>query len=406
MKRMTALLLMSVFFIGVAVYAANDNLRGGGEGSRGGGGGAIRPASPARQSSPMRMSQPRQARQPMVIRMNHSGNSGGLRPQQPTYGKIQWNRTAPTRQKAAAPVQRVQATRQLSATHVAGVRAANVVHHHAYAQGYVRQKLSKIGVKTEPSHIADRSEIVSTDRARSVIAYPRTGLNGAAIKGTLVSPRQFNSTGVRAQMGLVNRPAFTAQIVRENASETQRGRTYWHSGEGFNYAHYIDNSGYHWYGFYNDSQYFWARNYAGRWWWYDTGFNRWCFYNDDYWWWQDPYHVGDLYCYDDDSYVPVNSVDDQIVVSGAEEANETVYKSPDGTRTVKVVQTDGDAFLYDAAQIPSFDPIYLASGVQNIQFSDTNNGRPLEIILKLNDGSFDMFDSQGHPFNNDAANAN
>jgi hypothetical protein len=396
MKRITFLSLMLVLAVGVAVCAAEEH--GGGGGSRGGGGGT------ARQSAPMRRSAA--VRQPMVIRMNHSNNNGGLRAQKPSYGQIQWNRAKTTGPKAVVPAQRVQATRQLGVTHTAGVRSANVSHHHAYTQGYVRQKLSKIGVKSEPSHITDRSEMVSTDRAHSTINYPRTGPKGEAIHGTLVSPRQFNSTGVRAQMGLVNRPEFSAQIGRENASETVRGRTYWHSGAGFNYAHYIDNSGYHWYGFYSGSQYFWTRNYAGRWWWYDTGYNRWCFYNDDYWWWQDPYHVGDLYCYDDDSYVAANSADDQIVVSGAEEPNETAYNSPDGTRSVKVVQNDGDAFLYDTAAIPTFDPIYLASGVQSVQFSNTSNGRPLEIVVKLNDGSFDLFGADGKSYSTDAAETN
>jgi hypothetical protein len=362
----------------VALYAGDKRGGGGGRSSLGAGG----------------------SRQPMTIHMNHSSGSGGsFRSSQPSYGQIQWNHSTTARSKSSIPAQRVQATRQLNAAHVAGVRNANVVHHHAYAQGYVRQKLSNIGVKSEPSHITDRSEMVSTDRAHSTISYPQTGPKGEAIKGSLVSPRQFNNAGVRAQMGLVNRPAFTAQIGLENSSETQRGQTYWHSGAGFNYAHYIDNSGYNWYGFYGGSQYFWTRNYAGRWWWYDTGFNRWCFYNGDYWWWQDPYHVGDLYCYDDDSYVPVNSAEDQIVVSGAEESNETTYGRPDGTRNVKVAQGDGDAFLYDAAAIPAFDPIYLASGVQSVQYSNAGNGRPLEIVLKLNDGSFDLFDAQGNTYN-------
>ena len=390
MKRITILFGVLAFLTAVVLYAAEirgANVNRGGGGIRSGG---VRSSAGASRSF--------SARQPMTIHMNHSSNMGSFRTGQPSYGQIQWNHTT-ANSRPMVPAQRVQATRQLNTTRATGVRNANVIHHHAYAQGYVRQKLSKIGVKSEPSHITDRSELVSTDRTHSTINYPRTGPKGEAIKGSLVSSRQFNNAGVRAQMGLVNRPAFAAQIGRENANETARGRTYWHSGTGFNYAHYIDNSGYHWYGFYNDNQYFWTRNYAGRWWWYDSGFNRWCFYNDNYWWWQDTYHVGDLYCYDDDSYVPVNSAEDQIVVSGAEEPNETTYQSPDGTRMVKVVQTDGDAFLYDTAAVPTFDPIYLASGVQSIQFSDASNGRPLEVVVKLNDGSFDLFDSQGNAYN-------
>ena len=338
----------------------------------------------------------------MMIHMNHSASGGSFRAGQPSYGQIHWNHTTAVNPRSIGTVQRVQATRQLNTARVAGVRNANVVHHHAYQQGYVRQKLSKIGVKSEPSHITDRSEMVATDRAHSTINYPRTGPQGEAIHGSQVSPRAFNSPAVRDQMGLVSRADFTAQIGRENANETERGRFYWHSGDGFNYAHYIDNWGYHWYGFYNGNQYFWTRNYAGRWWWYDTGFNRWCFYNNNYWWWQDPYHVGDLYCYDDDDYIPVNSADDQIVVTGNEEANETAYTSADGSRTVKVSQVDGDAYLYDNAAVPTFDPVYLASGVQSVQYSDAGNGRPVEIVLRLSDGSYDMFDDQGRPYSSES----
>jgi len=58
-----------------------------------------------------------------------------------------------------------------------------------------------------------------------------------------------------------------------------------------------------------------------------------------------------------------------------------------------------DAFLYDTANPPSFDPVYLASKVTQVQFSNPNNGRPLEVVLTLSDGSFDMFDGQGNTYN-------
>ncbi len=57
-----------------------------------------------------------------------------------------------------------------------------------------------------------------------------------------------------------------------------------------------------------------------------------------------------------------------------------------------------DAYLYDTSKEPSFNPVYLASGVKDVQFSDTSSGRPLQIVLKLNDNSFDIFDGQGLPY--------
>jgi hypothetical protein len=332
--------------------------------------------------------------------MSHSTGSTGYHPgYKPSYGQVQRSQAQPVQHTFQRAAPQAQAARPVAAARAPGVREAAAVRHHAYTPGYVRKKLSNIGVKTEPRYITDRSEIVSTDRAHSRIGMPSTGPQGGAFKANLVSSRQFNGSLVRNQMTAVNRPEYMQRIDRENLTETQRGRYYWHTDGGFSYSHYIDNSGYHWYGWYAGDQFFWTRNYDGRWWWYDEAYNRWDFYNDNYWWWQDPNHVGELYVYNNDDYIPANSADDPVVVTGAESSGEAVYTSPDGKRVVKIVPGDGDAFLYEGTETQNFTPIYLASGVQSMQFSDVNNGRPLEIMLKLNDGSWDLFDAEGHPYN-------
>lgn len=400
MKRMTALVLTTSLLMGAGLCAADDQKETNGKRPS-------RSPAAARPSSNARTSRPAQARQPVVIQMNHSAGASRYQPaRQPSYGRTQWSPASPSHAKSAPrPAVRVQPTRMLQTTPAKGVRLANAVHHQAYKPAYVQKQLSAVGVKREPSYITDRSEVVSSDRAHSVIGNPRTGPRGEAFKGSMVSPRNFNSGAVRGQMAIVNNPDYLRRIAVENRSETQRDHMYWHGAQGvdYTYAHYIDNSGYHWYGWYTGDQFFWTRNYDGRWWWYDTGYNRWCFYNDDNWWWQDPYHVGELYVYNDDSYIPANSAEDPVVVSGAEQSDDLVYNSPDGKRTVKVEQSDGDAFLYDTANQPSFDPIYLASGVQSVQYSDVDNGRPLEIVLRLNDGSYDLFDAQGYPYNSETS---
>src|ERR1700677_3705897 len=131
-ERIAILSGVLAFLAAVALYAGDRN--GGGGGSRGGGG-----------RSSMGMSG---SRQPMMIHMNHSASGGSFRAGQPSYGQIHWNHTTAVNPRSIGTVQRVQATRQLNTARVAGVRNANVVHHHAYQQGYVRQKLSKIGVKS------------------------------------------------------------------------------------------------------------------------------------------------------------------------------------------------------------------------------------------------------------------
>lgn len=279
-----------------------------------------------------------------------------------------------------------------------GMHAAVSIHHHPYSTGYVRKKLQNIGVKNEPSYITDRAEIIHTDRAHSTIGFPRIGPDHNALSATAFSSRHFNDPIVRGHMALVDGPEWRSRIDGFNRTEFERGRYYWHAGDGFNYCHYIDGSGYHWWGWYLGNQFFWNRYFGGRWWWYDSDFDRWCFWNEGFWWWQDPYHVGDLYCYNDDTYVPCNSAEDQVVVQGSAGVQFQSYTSPDGTRLVKVAADTQDAFLYDTANPPTFNPIYLASGVESVQFSNTSNGRPLEIILKLNDGSFDVLDGQGTPY--------
>jgi hypothetical protein len=87
------------------------------------------------------------------------------------------------------------------------------------------------------------------------------------------------------------------------------------------------------------------------------------------------------------------------VVTAPSDANEHDYTSPDGSRLVKLFADSQDAFLYDTAVPPDFQPVYLASGVKSVNFSNLNNGRPLEILLILNDSSFDMFDSYGNTYN-------
>jgi hypothetical protein len=385
---------------------------------RGGeGGGARESSAPAARSVASRPAPAYHA--PVVINMSH-GSSGGHNqnfPSQqsvssqpartsPSYGQLRWsgNSQVTTRPQIQTGVQVGvvgQAYQRPSVQNYAhtGVRAAVAIHHHAYTQGYVRKKLQKMGVAAEPNLITDRAEIIHTDRAHSIIRYPQNGMDHKPITATMVSPRHYNDSVVRDHMTILDSPEWKATVDNFNASENQVGHHYWHNNDvGVTYCHYLDASGYNWYGWYLGDQYFWTRNFNGRWWWYDADYDRWCFWNNGFWWWQDPYHVSDLYCYNNDNYIPCNSSEDQVVVTASNNANMQSNVSLDGTRIVKVDADTQDAFLYDTANPPTFDPVYLASGVQSVQFSDTSNGRPMEIILRLNDGSFDMFDAQGNPY--------
>ncbi len=406
MKRNLAFLLA---LLAVSFPAWADNRAGGGNHSnpvsRGGGNHsapAVRPAHSA----------PAKNFHPVHIDLSHSGSGTNNRNfnqapkpaanQAPTYGQVHWNGSKAPSSNGTYGVQThnyQQQQQNIRSYAPAGTQAAAAVHHHPYTAGYVRQRLQKIGVTKEPGYITDRQEIIDTDRAHSTIRFPQTGPQGGRLSAVAISSRHYNDPVVRNQMKIVFQSSMRQRVIQYNQIEIQRDHYYWHTDNGFNYCHYVDDWGYHWYGWYVGSQCFWTRNYANRWWWYDTDYNRWCFWNAGFWWWQDPAHVGDLYCYNDDAYVPCNSAEDQIVVTvNNPSGNGVVYTSPDGTRQVKVMGDSQDAFLYDTAATPSFAPIYLASKVSNVQFS-SNPGRPLEIVLSLGDGTFDMFDAEGNTYN-------
>ena len=319
---------------------------------------------------------------------------------EPSYGQVQWKAKPSNNSPDNTNQTHVYAGEEQNIRAYAqpGAQAAAAVHHHPYTAGYVRKKLQNIGVTKAPGYIMDRQEIINTDRAHSIIHPPLNGPQGLALRAVAVSPRHYSDPIVKTQMKLVVQASMRQRIQQYNQLETVQGRYYWHTDNGFNYCHYVDPWGYHWYGWYVGSQYFWTRNYANRWWWYDTDFNRWCFWNAGFWWWQDPAHVGDLYCYNNATYIPCNSAEDQIVVTvNSPSNNGLVFTSADGTRQVKVMGDSKDAFLYDTANPPSFAPVYLASEVSNVQFSN-NPGRPLEIVLTLGDGTFDLFDAEGNPY--------
>jgi hypothetical protein len=346
---------------------------------------------------------------PVHIDLSHPGSGANNRnfqrpaPQsnsQPVYGQVQWKAQTSHPSPATTNQTHVYAGQQqnINAFAQPGSQAAAAVHHHPYTQGYVRKKLQTIGVTKAPGYIMDRQEIINTDRGHSIIHPPLTGPQGGILRAVAVSPRHYSDPIVKTQMKLVVQASMRQRVQQYNQLESAHGHYYWHRDNGFNYCHYVDDWGYHWYGWYVGNSYFWTRNYANRWWWYDTDYDRWCFWNAGFWWWQDPAHVGDLYCYNNASYIPCNSAEDQIVVTvNSPSNNGLVFTSPDGTRKVKVMGDSKDAFLYDTANPPSFAPVYLASEVSNVQFSN-NSGRPLEIVLSLGDGTFDLFDAQGNPY--------
>jgi hypothetical protein len=260
--------------------------------------------------------------------------------------------------------------------------------------GRVPSNLKQMGVKHLPPTL-NKSNVLTADPQHSSMVQPQMGPRGQALHASVIAPTSTNAVVIQNHMSAMNHnAAFSAQINVYNNHETVAGQYYWHSWNGTNYCHYYDSWGYHWYGWYWGNTCFWSRWYGNNWWWYDPGYARWCYWYDGYWWWQDPY-LNVAYVYNNGEYTSSASNE---AAAPASPSSEVDFASKDGTRTVKII--GNDAFLYDTVDTTNNKPFYLASNVKDVQYSKTDNGQPLQIMLTFNDGTSQTFDSDGNPVNN------
>ena len=210
-----------------------------------------------------------------------------------------------------------------------------------------------------------------------------------------------------------NDPSIMSNIHNYNLTEVNRGGYWMHQGDGFQYWHYCDPNGMHWYGWYTDNVMFWTIWQDENWWWYDSYWARWDIWQDGYWWYYGddgtPYIVvdGNYYRYTDvpggaglipDSTPPV--VQPPSDPGNQPDPSQKLFYSQDGTRMIQVVDDNNDAYLYDTASPPSFDPVWLTANATDVRFKYSSDGTTLDQILVLtSDGSFSLFDANGNPSN-------
>ena len=266
-----------------------------------------------------------------------------------------------------------------------------------FSGGSVSPRLQSMGVRSVPHYYTNRSQLFSNGSRN--LSLPSRGPNGGSFRASVVSPRAMNSSLVRNNMATVNGVGFRSQIQGFNARENVVGQYYWHNYNGLNFCHYYDRWGCNWYGWNCGNSFYWSCWWGNNWWWYDPTGYRWCYWYDGWWWWQNPDNVTDVYVYNNGEYVPSNQ--EQTQGSAQAPAVGSVsqirtFNSKDGTRTVKLAGDSNDAFLYDATETPAFQPKYLSTGVKDVHFSNTKNGKPLQIMLGLTDGSFELYDADGN----------
>ena len=73
---------------------------------------------------------------------------------------------------------------------------------------------------------------------------------------------------------------------------------------------------------------------------------------------------------------------------------EQIVYSMDRTRRVDIFGDNKDAYLYDTADPPAFDPVYLGSNAIGVQFQSDEIGQLVVLVLNQ-DGSTNTYDSYG-----------
>ncbi|MBI4425550.1 MAG: hypothetical protein HY554_17595 [Elusimicrobia bacterium] len=257
-----------------------------------------------------------------------------------------------------------------------------------------------------PRTIQDRRELI-TDRDQ--VQAPTRGHDNKPIEAK-PAERPNHTT-------IINNTTIVNDIDNGRKHETQRGRHYWHDHGHIRYSHWVDHHDRHWYGFYSGSTYYWTRWEHDRFWWMEPRSSRWCYWKDNHWWYHDPFDVRVVYVYADGFFHRYRETPTAIVIereiqapapapsipapAPAPEPEAKAVYSKDGTRLVQIVGDRKEAFLYDPAQ-PAADGgatflAYLAAGVEEVRFSATEGGAPLEILLILADGTFALYDANGRP---------
>lgn len=272
--------------------------------------------------------------------------------------------------------------------------------------GGVRRRLPR------PERITDRTRVIDIDRTQ-IIRYPSVDGSGRRLGHTHLGRAPYRSEHTT----IINN---NITIVNDYARRyTTRGVWWWHDHNGYRLGHHCDARGRHWFGWYIGTVYFWTVWHGDYYWHWDPYYERWVYWHQNRRWYEHP-TTRVIYIYDDRRYYRYEDVGGGVVTrpdttppvaqppaepGDADPADES-YFSEDGTREVRVYGDERDAFLYDTAETPSFEPKWLASGVKEVQFSDTSDGTPLQINIvtekkKTENGvetvvrSFKLFDANG-----------
>lgn len=203
-----------------------------------------------------------------------------------------------------------------------------------------------------------------------------------------------------APAGAIARPGVVRDMNRRRRAELSPGRVYWHRAGGVRYGHAYHH-GLHWYGFHHGPRVFWTAYHNDYYWWHEPVYDRWVFWWGGGWWWPGPANV--VYVYRDGDYLPAEEVPERPSELPAPPPDAAApsaggsWKSDDGRRMVQVTGPDNEAFLYDTT---GANPAFLKSlgrDAEQVRFSGGKDGKPLQVLVDRQGGSFTLFNEDGAP---------
>jgi hypothetical protein len=236
---------------------------------------------------------------------------------------------------------------------------------------------------------------VLTPGSHAMPPHPQTGMNGRPLQTHTIAPGHMNFSIVRDHMAFLGGHSNlfgNLAISRQLRGEHVLGRYYWHHYGDFDYCHYNDRWGHHWYGWYYGDDCFWTAYADNLWWYYDDSYARWYFWSHGAWCWEASLEPTVVYEAAPDA--TDDSAEAQEPSSFADLLPQGAYRSPDGSCLVRVTGDMGNAYLVtERAGRQSLR--LLARGATGVKFHASADGEDTEIMLTLEDGRSLVFDASG-----------
>ncbi len=143
--------------------------------------------------------------------------------------------------------------------------------------GRIEVSAADVPKKISPVHFLKPTDKIPSLALRSP-AVPGHGPNGTRMEmeAAIGAPSADD-------MSKFSDPAFFEALKTEKKKETQIKQAYWLRGDDWDYCHFRDEAGNHWYGWNDGKKFQWILFKGNHYWWYDSFSGNWLYFGGRYW---------------------------------------------------------------------------------------------------------------------------